>query len=522
MDTASFDTCSEIFCCAHKQSLNDSIIKSMEDSFKKLEVKLAKFQISTSKDYEFQFCWKIKDAFKDRLRKRFTKKFKIDQANEQFRLSYVFPTKQHNLSESAFNEMFKTEMYIILSHGSLPNKKIAGKLSFPTRYFVMSAHSHYRQKFFLSNCPDKGAYVEFDIYTSVPKLGNNNSMNVSLLKRSFSNQSFSNSVNNETAFNISNLSYISVESLSDELQPQEERSKSQPLLFAEDIAGSKKRPLSSFKVNKVDQSTRSRNDASPTRDLTDGDFEFSLDENPKTFGNRAKGKAPVAPQKRPEKPPISKYEPKMNNLDLIHSPSKNQSNHDMKASNFTFCQPEVTESPKNQSEVFVHELARFQNEAAPPSEPIINSLEDLQEFQSTPIKPDKNSNFFKLQQRLAKNRSISQLDSKSISITESLPADKIIDQAHSQSLQVKDGDSLPIKSEPKNIREPVMVESQTSNEYQFEIKQLKKEVKRLRTQLELAELNQQPHKPTENTSSDIFNEIQALKATVDAHKIEVV
>jgi len=421
----------------------------MEDSFKKLEVKLAKFQISTSKDYEFQFCWKIKDGFKDRLRKRFTKKFKLGQASEQFRLSYVFPTKQHNLSESAFNEMFKTEMFIILSHNSMPNKKIAGKLSFPTRYFLMSAHSHYRQKFFLSNCPDKGAYVEFDIYTSVPKLTNNTSMNVSMLKRSFSNQSFSNSFNNETAFNISNLSYISVESQSDELQPYEERSKSQPLLFAEDFTGSKKRPLSSFKVNKVDQSTRSRNDASPTRDLTDGDFEFSLDENPKAFGNRAKGRAPDASQKRPEKPPISIYEPKPSNLELTNSPSKNQSNHDMKASNFTFCQPELIESPKNQSAVFVHELAQFQNDAEEHTEPIINSLEDLQEFQSTPIKPNKNSNFFKLQQRLAKNRSISQLDSKSICITESLPADKIIEQPHSSPSPVKEGGPLQVKSDSK-------------------------------------------------------------------------
>jgi len=43
----------------------------------------------------------------------------------------------------------------------------------------------------------------------------------------------------------------------------------------------------------------------------------------------------------------------------------------------------------------------------------------------------------------------------------------------------------------------------------------------LRTQLELAELEKQAPRPVEQTSSDLFNELQALKATAEAHKIEV-
>jgi hypothetical protein len=494
----------------------------MEDALKKLQLKMAHFQILTTKDYEFQFCWRIKDAFKNAFRKRFSKKFKLGQACDAFSLSYIFPTRILNFDENAFNEMFKTEIYIILSHPTLPSKKIAGRINFQARYFVLSSHVHFRQKFFLSNCPDKGAYVEFDISTSIPRSSNTQSPNMSFMKRSASNQSFSNSVNNDTMLNVSNLSYISVESVSDDHELPEERSKSQPpLLFSEDFQNKKNKPVTSLKPNNESILSQNKKNVSPTKDLTDGDYEFSLDDISKQNVPKKHRKGFETPKVYSERNFAGKIEEFTGSLELIQSASTNNQ-IEMKASNFTFCQPEIVDNLTNESEMYTHELAHLAAiDNRVPTNTTFNSDEEQPKFQKKSDVTTRSANFIKLQQRLDRARAP---DGHTPVIDPRIETSPYIGNDSTYSANNILVPKKPTLVNENNVNFGHSTDSITESELircKAELKRGKKEIKALRMELELTNLKETNPCITKNQNSDLLNEIKALKATIEAYKIEV-
>ena len=155
------------------------------------------FNISIKKEYEFRWVWIKNNQQRQKRKKKMSKRFGIDTFRDIKPLSHTFPLKKTGKSED-----YLTEIVLLVINKN--KTKIAGTTQFNVKFLIENGDGQFRQKFILTDCPDKKANVIFKIELSDVESSKSISFD-----NSFSSIS-------DTLKNISKISLISVDSVLDE------------------------------------------------------------------------------------------------------------------------------------------------------------------------------------------------------------------------------------------------------------------------------------------------------------------
>ena len=155
------------------------------------------FNISIKKEYEFRWVWIKNNQQRQKRKKKMSKRFGIDTFRDIKPLSHTFPLKKIGKSED-----YLTEIVLLVINKN--KTKIAGTTQFNVKFLIENGDGQFRQKFILTDCPDKKANVIFKIELSDVESSKSISFD-----NSFSSIS-------DTLKNISKISLISVDSVLDE------------------------------------------------------------------------------------------------------------------------------------------------------------------------------------------------------------------------------------------------------------------------------------------------------------------
>lgn len=166
--------------------------KQMKKTFNVVKIYPLTFDLSIKQDYDFRWAWVKKNSPAKKTSKKVSRKFKASNYTDIKKLTHVFALKAETTKDD-----FQTEILLLVINNN--KVKIAGRVNFNV-YFFADSEGQFRQKFFLSNCPDKNAHVIFGI-------------DVKLVPES-ETLSFDNSISSisDTFKNISNISMMSVDS----------------------------------------------------------------------------------------------------------------------------------------------------------------------------------------------------------------------------------------------------------------------------------------------------------------------
>lgn len=155
------------------------------------------FNISIKKEYEFRWVWIKNNQQRQKRKKKMSKRFGIDTFRDIKPLSHTFPLKKTGKGED-----YLTEIVLLVINKN--KTKIAGTTQFNVKFLIENGDGQFRQKFILTDCPDKKANVIFKIELSDVESSKSISFD-----NSFSSIS-------DTLKNISKISLISVDSVLDE------------------------------------------------------------------------------------------------------------------------------------------------------------------------------------------------------------------------------------------------------------------------------------------------------------------
>lgn len=155
------------------------------------------FNISIRKEYEFRWVWIKNNQQRQKRKKKMSKRFGIDTFRDIKPLCHTFPLKK-----TGKNEDYLTEIVLLVINKN--KTKIAGTTQFNVKFLIENGDGQFRQKFVLTDCPDKKANVIFKIELSDVESSKSISFD-----NSFSSIS-------DTLKNISKISLISVDSVLDE------------------------------------------------------------------------------------------------------------------------------------------------------------------------------------------------------------------------------------------------------------------------------------------------------------------
>lgn len=165
----------------------------MKKMFNVVKIYPLTFNISIKQDFEFKWAWIKKSPIAKKNSRKVSKRFTASNFTDIKKLTHVFPSKAE-----ATKDDFQTEICLLALHkGKL---KVAGRVTFNVFFFADTEEGQFRQKFFLTDCPDKGAFVMFGI-------------DVKLVSES-ETLSVDNSISSisDTLKNLSNLSMLSADS----------------------------------------------------------------------------------------------------------------------------------------------------------------------------------------------------------------------------------------------------------------------------------------------------------------------